>query len=128
MHCGTVPGLLGLVLAAAKSQASSSEMQRAEHAGSVLKEFTHASDLTSPGPDTTHQDPAPPSIIRPPSAPASHTLPLAKRLECMAGVMNEVSDLASANRCLQLSLVLFQVKYTSVMLKEHIDITCSHFG
>ena len=85
------------MLAAAKTQASRSEMQRAEHAASEIKAFTHASDLTSPGPDTSHQDPAHPSIIRSPSAPASHTLSHAERLECMAGVMNEVpSDLATS--------------------------------
>ena len=94
MHCEAVPGLSWLVLAAAKTQASRSEMQRVEHAASEIKAFTHASDPVPP--DTSRQDPAHPSIIRSPSAPASHTLSLAERLECMAGVMNEVpADLAS---------------------------------
>ena len=92
----TVPRLLSLVLAAAK-QASLREMQRAEHAASDIKTFTHASERPiSSGPDPTDPDPAPLSIIRAPSAPASHTLSHAERLGCMAGVMNEVpADLAS---------------------------------
>ena len=98
MHCGTVPRLLSLVLAAAK-QASRREMQRAEHAASDIKTFTHASDRPIPsGPDPSHQDPAPPSIIRAPSAPASHTLSHAERVGCMAGDLNEVpGDLTSAS-------------------------------